>query len=303
MSALRDAPGASFFAQWSPAAATGDRVWGGDGLATACGVSLWEKCAPAIFGGEAPYQRFWDDMARQITRWADRGVASRPSRATVSGQSGGGCLCVGGAGALSPWRTVGRPDWILADTESQQAWEALLEPLETRGLYRERGLELFIHDGSAGLIAALNPMFPQIPHQRCLFHKLRNSWSAIQSPPTLSPLEARHFKCALLRQLQTVFEAPSASETLRRRDAFAQQWHTRQPHLVATLGRDWPQSVAFFRVLARFPAWPLRFLRTTSLLERVNRMLRRLFRAAAAFHSSAGLHAAVARTLIPLRLS
>lgn len=46
-----------------------------------------------------------------------------------------------------------------------------------------------------------------------------------------------------------------------------------------------------------------RFLRTTSLLERVNRMLRRLFRAAGAFHSAAGLLAAVAKVLNRLCLS
>ncbi len=51
-----------------------------------------------------------------------------------------------------------------------------------------------------------------------------------------------------------------------------------------------------------FPNWPRRFLRTISLLERVNRMIRRLFRAAGAFHSLAGLRAAVARVLEPHRL-
>jgi hypothetical protein len=54
--------------------------------------------------------------------------------------------------------------------------------------------------------------------------------------------------------------------------------------------------------LTRFPHWPRTALRTTSLLERINRRLRRLLRAASAFHSRSGLLSAVARSLIPLRL-
>ena len=38
----------------------------------------------------------------------------------------------------------------------------------------------------------------------------------------------------------------------------------------------------FFRSLTRFPAWPRHYLRTTSLRERLKRLRRRLFRAAAA---------------------
>lgn len=192
--------------------------------------------------------------------------------------------------------------WTLAENESQDAWERLLMSLEARGMYRERGLELFIHDGGAGLIAALRLMYPHIPHQRCLFHKLRNLWQVIRPPTTLTRDETRAFKRTLLHQAQAVFYASSADEAAQRRDAFDAQWHADQPEVVAILCRDWPESVAFFRVLARFPAWQRHYLRTTSLLERLNRSLRRLFRVASAFHSAAGLLATAARVLLPLRL-
>jgi transposase-like protein len=192
--------------------------------------------------------------------------------------------------------------WSLAENESQDAWEQLLVPLETRGLYRERGVELFIHDGGAGLIATLNSMYPQIPHQRCLFHKLRNLGSAIRAPESLSRTEVQAFKRDLRQQLHAIFWASSPDEACRLRDEFSRQWHATQPELVALLWRDWPDTIAFFQILARFPTWPRRYLRTTSLLERVNRMIRRLFRSAGAFHSALGLLAAVARVLLPLRL-
>jgi transposase-like protein len=192
--------------------------------------------------------------------------------------------------------------WTLADSESQVEWERLLVPLETRGLYRERGVELFIHDGGTGLIAALDWMYPHIPHQRCLFHKLRNLRSAIRIPPDMSRDEARAFKQDLMQHIQVIFAASSLQAMTRQRDAFVDQWRAHQPDLVATLCRDWSETAAFFRVLARFPDWPRSFLRTTSLLERVNRMIRRLFRAAGAFHLPTGLLAAATRVLEPHRL-
>jgi len=197
------------------------------------------------------------------------------------------------------WGILG---WQVADNESQEAWEQLLMPLEERGLYRERGVELFIHDGSSGLIAALGLMYPYIPHQRCLFHKLRNLWQAIQPPENASRSAVRVFKRDLIQQVKAIFYAPTAQEAQRLYDQFCQKQQGTQPKLVTTLRHDWQDSIAFFHVLARFPDWPRKYLRTTSLLERVNRMLRRLFRAAGAFHSLSGLLAAVVRVLAPIRL-
>jgi transposase-like protein len=198
------------------------------------------------------------------------------------------------------WGILG---WQLADSESQAAWERLLAPLEARGLYRERGVELFIHDGGSGLVAALNLMYPHIPHQRCLFHKLRNLWQAIQTPDTLTPGERREFKRAVFQQVREVFSAATAREAQVLRDRLCATLQTSQAKLTATLCRDWADSMAFHRVLARFPHWPRCRLRTTSLLERVNRLLRRLFRAAGAFHSRSGLLATVTRVLLPFRLT
>jgi transposase-like protein len=226
----------------------------------------------------------------------DRAGRQRPTKAKEK-------ICLLVALGLYPqsgrWGILG---WTLADSESQAEWERLLVPLETRGLYRERGVELFIHDGGSGLIAALDLLYPFIPHQRCLFHKLRNLRAAIQIPPGMTRDDARAFKRELMQHLQAIFAATSPHAMAQQRDAFAHQWHSQQPALVATLCRDWSETTAFFRVLARFPSWSRTFLRTTSLLERVNRMIRRLFRSAGAFHSPIGLLAAVSRVLEPHRL-
>jgi hypothetical protein len=309
-----------------------------------------------------PYQRFWDDVLQQISRWAGFGLSLRQMQQAIGEQlrtqvglrklnavvqdvavppaieltsvppiimldaiwvpllearqttqrdrlgrqrnvKVGQKVCVLVALGLYPqsgrWGILG---WAVADEESQTAWEGLLLPLEQRGLYRQRGVELFIHDGGSGLRAALDLIYPHIPHQRCLFHKLRNLWHSIQTPPDVSPQQRRLLKSQLLQLILPIAEATDAQEAQQLCHALCRMWQASQPKLVATLQRDWQETIAFFRTLKRFPHWQRTALRTTSLLERVNRMLRRLFRPAGAFHSLSGLLATVARVLNPHRL-
>lgn len=197
------------------------------------------------------------------------------------------------------WGILG---WHLADSEDQEAWERLLLPLEQRGVYRQRGVELFIHDGGKGLIAALNLLYPHLPHQRCSFHKLRNLWHSIQSPEGLKHNERRQFKRDILQQAQAIFYAEDETAALALQQALIHKFQDTQAKFVDTLQRDWHETIAFFRVLKHFPDWQRTALRTTSLLERVNRMLRRLFRPKGAFHSHYAILATVARVLNPKRL-
>lgn len=196
------------------------------------------------------------------------------------------------------WGILG---WHVAEAESKEAWLDLLVPLETRGLYRERGVELFIHDGGSGLRATLDYLYPHIPHQRCVFHKLRNLWHSIHVPDGLTRQERKDFKLHLLQPVQAIFQAEDEHQATQLRDDFVQAF-PQQPDLVDTLQRDWCETVAFFKILDHFPDWRRTALRTTSLLERVNRMLRRLFRPKGTFHSLDGLLATIARVLNPKRL-
>ena len=238
-----------------------------------------------------------------VTLLEDTGKTQKDSRHRQRPVKARRKVCVLVALGLYPqsqrWGILG---WQLAEDESRKTWECFLFDLAERQLHRQRGLELFIHDGSKGLIAALNYLHPHVPRQRCAFHKLRNLWQSIQVPETLSSGQARQFKQRLLKPIRDVFEAESSQKASEIRDAFCQANGHTQPDLVATLQRDWQETIAFFRVLQRYPKWPRSALRTTSLLERVNRMLRRLFRPKGAFHSKSGLNATVARVLNPYRL-
>lgn len=206
--------------------------------------------------------------------------------------------------AIGVWPQSGKwevLDWELATREDEAGWIAFLERLETRGVYRERGLELLIHDGGKGLTAALKKIFPFVPRQRCVFHKLRNIWQAIAFPEDLSRKQAAKFRRDIFRQAAAIYRADTLQQAIELRDAFRERWRATQPELVATLLRDWHDTITFYKTLHRFPDWQVSSLRTTSLVERVNRKLRRLFRAANAYHSDAGLLATTTRVLSPLR--
>lgn len=176
--------------------------------------------------------------------------------------------------------------------------------LDTRGVYRQRGLELLIHDGGSGLEAVLSsrsiPIYPSnaASSTNCaIWHQ------AIVPPEQRSRAERRTFKADLMRQLRPIFNVPSLQQARTLATVFCAQFQQSQPKLVACLCQDWVADFAFCRVLAHFPTWQRRYLRTTSLLERLNRSSRRLFRVAGDFHSAAGLRVAVTRVLAPLRLT
>lgn len=197
------------------------------------------------------------------------------------------------------WGVLG---WTLSERESQDAWERLLTSLERRGVYRERGVELVIHEGGAGLTAALKLMYPHVPISAVCFIN-----SVISGTLSVRLLTCLVLTSALSNATYSTTLAPfsfasSSDEALRLRDDFSRLWRDSQPELVATVCRDWPESIAFFHVHLRFPAWPLTALRTTSLFERLNRRIRRFIRAAGAFHSASGLSAILARILNPVRL-
>jgi len=64
-------------------------------------------------------------------------------------------------------------DFLLAVSESQNAWEGFLRDLHERGLEGE-GCEMITTDGGNGLRNALEVVYPRIPRQHCWAHKTRN---------------------------------------------------------------------------------------------------------------------------------
>jgi putative transposase len=64
-------------------------------------------------------------------------------------------------------------DFLLASSESQNAWEGFLRDLYRRGL-EGKSCEMITTDGGNGLRNALEVVYPRIPRQHCWAHKMRN---------------------------------------------------------------------------------------------------------------------------------
>lgn len=63
--------------------------------------------------------------------------------------------------------------FLRSQGESQATWEGFLNHLYARGLTGQN-LLLIVTDGCPGLAAALRTVYPQVRHQRCWVHKMRN---------------------------------------------------------------------------------------------------------------------------------
>lgn len=174
-------------------------------------------------------------------------------------------------------------DWEIADQEEQPAWERLVQRLWERGVKLETGLQAIVRDGSEGLEQALDYVYGSaLVQQRCIFHKLRNVSNKCVGLD-------REGKKLLMEQAAAVYQATSASEARTRLFAFGECWRATQPQAVATFEREFEQTIRYFSLegIVR------EVVRTTSLLERTNRELRRKFRQAGCFSSPKGTEVAV----------
>lgn len=202
--------------------------------------------------------------------------------------------------ALGVWPDQDRCEilaWRLGASESAEEWVAFLEILEAQGIRGENGLKLIIHDGAQGLGAALEIVWFDALQQRCLFHKLRNIYQAIQVSSDLTPKQRRQRKKTICKHFHHIWQARHYRTALRRYRRVVRRYRHSQPEAVATLRRDFRLTITYYQLEQQFPTWDRKFLRTTSLLERFNRRTRRRARAANAYHSDRGLQAMVAQEI------
>jgi Transposase, Mutator family len=151
-------------------------------------------------------------------------------------------------------------DWEIAKSEEHTEWEKLLNRLWQRGMRPERGLQMVVRDGSGGLGEALALVYGStVLEQRCLFHKLRNVADKVRSE--LKGEEKRQERKQLLEQARAIYQAESAAQAHERLAHWAEQWHQQAPQAVATLERDFEQTLVYYSL----PSVTREWLRTTSL--------------------------------------
>lgn len=188
-------------------------------------------------------------------------------------------------------------DWERGEEEDQASWQRLLERIWKRGIHAERGLRLFVHDGGAGLVKALElvDFGPEVADQRCIFHKLQNVRRAVQGAPEMTREERRERRQEVLRDARAVYQGKDEADIRGRLAEFRAKWADAEPKAVATLERDFARTLAYLPVQQRArkdgQEWRVECLRTTSPLERVQRHFRQKARQVVVAHSEKGAEA------------
>lgn len=158
-------------------------------------------------------------------------------------------------------------------SEAEVHWRTFMEGLQSRGLH---GMALIVSDDHAGLRAAREARFPGVAWQRCQFHLQHN---AAHHVPRVS------MRAEVSADLRTVFDSQDRAEADRRLRILVDKYQRRAPQLAAWLDANVPEGLT---VLA-FPAAHRKRLRTSNLLERINKELRRRTRVATLFPNEAAL--------------
>jgi putative transposase len=162
-------------------------------------------------------------------------------------------------------------DFLVTKHESEKHWEGFLNNLSRRGLTGDV-LGLVATDGNRGLENAVDTVYPYAKRQRCWAHKLRN---------VSDKLRKRHQE-QCIREARAIYNAENKSEAARAYRAWAKTWRSVSPNAVKCLERDLEELLSFYSC----PKEMWIKLRTTNVIERAFREVRRRTRPMTCFNNS-----------------
>jgi putative transposase len=161
----------------------------------------------------------------------------------------------------------------LAFSEGKHDWVAFLEDLRKRGL-DDDALELIVHDGAAGIAAAVDEVFPYTPSQLCTEHKIRAA---------AAHLKNRARRRTFMAQARTIYHADDVPEARKRLDAFSEKWMQDEPRAINSLRRNFARTLVHMQLEKHL--W--KTIRTTNPIERYQQEVRRRTRPMRSFADDA----------------
>ncbi len=169
-------------------------------------------------------------------------------------------------------------------SEAEVHWRKFLASLKKRGIH---GVKLIVSDAHEGIKAACQATFAGVPWQRCQFHLTQN---AMHHTPKV---EMRKQVADDIRNIFNATDANHAQEELVR---FVDRYQETAPKLAAWAEADIAEGLAIFCI----PSEHRKRMRTTNMLERQNRELKRRTRVATLFPNEASLLRLVTAVLVEL---
>ena len=158
-------------------------------------------------------------------------------------------------------------------SEAEVHWREFLSSLVERGLH---GVEMITSDAHEGLKAARQSVFSGVPWQRCQFHLQQNAAAYVPKVDMRSEVAA---------DLRGVFNAPDAHEAERLLKIATDKYRPKAPKLAEWMERSVPEGLTVFTR----PSAHRRRLRTSNMLERLNKEIHRRTRVATLFPNEASL--------------
>jgi len=169
-------------------------------------------------------------------------------------------------------------------SEAEVHWREFLGSLQERGLH---GVRLIISDNHAGLKAALQARFAGVPWQRCQFHLQQNAGHYV---PRIA------MRSEVATALRNIFNAPDRADADRRLELVVRKYEKSAPKLANWLSANVPDSLTVFAL----PEAHRRRLRTSNMLERLNKEIKRRTRVATLFPNEASLLRLVSAVLMEI---
>ena len=144
-------------------------------------------------------------------------------------------------------------------SEAEVHWRKFISNLKDRGLH---GVKLFISDAHEGLKAARIATFPSVPWQCCQFHLQQNAGAYIPR---------KKMKMEVAERIRGIFNAHDDQEALRLLQLFISDYEDVAPDLTRWAEGAIPEGLTVFQM----PAEHRRRIRTSNMLERLNREINR----------------------------
>lgn len=162
-------------------------------------------------------------------------------------------------------------DFMVTGSESEKRWEGFLSRLYIRGLTGE-ALGLVITDGNKGLENAVDSIYPQVKRQRCWAHKLRN---------VANTLKKKHIdQC--IQEARNIYTAENRKEAVKAYRKWAAKWRDESPKAVKCLEKDLEELLNMYYC----PKAIRKKIRTTNVIERAFREVRRRTRPMSCFNNT-----------------
>ena len=156
-------------------------------------------------------------------------------------------------------------------SEAEAHWRSFMRSLQERGLH---GIKLLISDAHEGMKAARKAVWPSVKWQRCQFHLQQNAQSYVPK---------QDMKRTVANRIRAIFTAPDRAEAQRLLQLFIRDYEQSAPKLASWAETALPEGFTVFSFDERLR----KRLRTSNVVERLNKEILRRSRVATMFPNEA----------------